>query len=223
MSAVRPSRARSMRRGVGYGCVPGPRCRPLRRIQHQHLRWTQQRGDAPALCHLRARAKSGRNTALLPPAETGVTTKRARPMPKHDASLRVYQSEKRSRLRCGRANRTRGLSVCQHLPSQPYITFPTLLDARAWQNAGSNRQLVEDRAVRALIAVATGGQCFERVFHRSHLAHAPVQVSHMRQRDAFHVGAGAAPVPPAVCDFSWKPAEPPITLREASPANPSSR
>lgn len=96
MSAVRPSRARRIRRGVVHGCALGRHCRPLRRNQHQHLRRTRERGDAPVPCPLRARATSPRNTTMLPPAETGVTTKRAKPMSKHDASSRVYQSEKRS-------------------------------------------------------------------------------------------------------------------------------
>jgi hypothetical protein len=57
-------------------------------------------------------------------------------------------------------------------------------------------KIVEDRAVRPRVAVTAVRQMRQRALHRLHLVDAALQVTHVRERDALHVGTGAAAVAP---------------------------
>src|SRR6185312_3740064 len=67
--------------------------------------------------------------------------------------------------------------------------------------AAARCQVIQDRAVRPLVAVAVLQQVLQRALHGLHRLDARAQVQHMLLRDALDARAGAAPVAPQAYQF----------------------
>src|SRR5437763_7703639 len=76
---------------------------------------------------------------------------------------------------------------------------------------GRSRQLVDDRAVGPLVAVASPDQVAQRLAHRRELAELALDLAEMRRRKGADIGAGALPVAPQrdeIADLLDREAEP---------------
>ena len=81
------------------------------------------------------------------------------------------------------------------------------------------REIVEDRAVRAIVAMAGGDQLSKRVRHRLHFGNARLKIVDMRFCNAFDLAAWAAAIAPEsqeFADFRNRKAEPPRPSDELS-------
>jgi hypothetical protein len=60
----------------------------------------------------------------------------------------------------------------------------------------TEREIVKDRAVRSIVAMACGDQFPKRVRHRLHLDDARLKIADVSLSDALDLAAGTAPVAP---------------------------